>query len=231
MNLVWAKLLVILACTLAGERDNNEFKEFAKHFGLAGINTSQWGVPYNSTADTRNHEDNVCLSSCSALESKVLLWHMVAPTPIAGCAWLVASFPTLLFRSRQRTLGVRACLWQLLLLWLSLVIAYAIFAHHRVLGYVWAVHASVHALSAWAPPRRVVVMPTSHRVTTFIGVLAVCGFAWHCGPPVGIIAWQGGWTSQCGLSSQFMAIMGVDFLGWLLEPVGGFIAGRECYRY
>ena len=231
MNLVWAKLLVILACTLAGDRNSRGIGEFAKGWGLGEFNSSQWVVSNASNTASHHSDNNVCPSSCAALESSVLLWHTVAPTPIAACAWLIASLPTLLMRSRQRTLGVRTCLWQLVLLWLSVMIAYALFTRQRVLGYVWAIHAAVHTLSAWAPPRHVVVMPTSHRVITFIGVLAVCGFAWQVGPPVGIIAWQGGWTSQCGLSAQFMAVLGVDFVGWMLVPVGGVVAGSAFVGY
>jgi hypothetical protein len=209
MNIVWAKLAVILACTLAGDRGAFEF--------------AHWGVsaPVNAPPE----DDGVCHSSCVALDLSVSLTHAVAPTPIAATAWLLAALPTLLMRSRRRTMGVRACLWQLLMLWLNLVIAYSLFTRQRVWGYVWALHATVHTLTAWAPHRRVLVLHGSHRVMTLAGVAAVCCFAWRMGPPVGLIAWRGGWPSQCGLTAHLLAVLGVDLIGWVLAPVGALVVG------
>lgn len=228
MNLVWAKLAVIIACTMAGERSATGAREFALGLGLGELNLSQWGhwgVPNASHSGSHHTNDNVCPSSCGALEASVLLWHALAPTPIAASAWLVASLPTLLLRSRRRALGVRACLWQLMLLWLNLVVAYSLFTRQRVWGYVWAMHAAAHTLTAWAPQRRVLVMQTSHSALMVLGVMAVCLFAWQVGPPVGLIAWRGGWTSQCGLSAHLLAVLGVDLAGWVLGPVGRVVSG------
>ena len=229
MNLVWPKLAVILACTLAGERGSEEMNEFAKAFGLESLgelNLTQWVAANASSSDSHHADDSrVCPSSCGAVESNVMLWHTVAPTPIAACAWFIASLPTLVLRSRQRTMGIRACLWQLLLLWLNLVIAYFLFARQRVWGYVWAVHAAVHTLVAWAPSQRVIVMHASYRGLVLLGVAVLCVFAWQAGPPVGLISWRGGWTSQCGLSAHLLAVLGVDFVGGVLTPFRGLILG------
>ena len=91
MNIVWAKLAVILACTLAGDRGAFEF--------------AHWGVsaPVNAPPE----DDGVCHSSCVALDLSVSLSHAVAPTPLAATAWLLAALPTLLMRSRRRTMGGR----------------------------------------------------------------------------------------------------------------------------
>lgn len=229
MNLVWTKLAVILACTMAGERGGDGFREFAQGLGLGELNLSQWGVRLMSNASDVHHADDndsqVCPSSCAGLESSVLLWHAVAPTLIAAGVWLVASLPTLVIRSRWRALGIRACLWQLLLLWLNMMLSYSFFIRQKVWGYVWAVHAAVHTLTAWAPPRRVLVMQASHRALIVMGVVALCLFAWQAGPPVGLIAWRSGWTSQCGLSAHLFAVLGVDFVAWVLMPVGSVVAG------
>lgn len=221
MNLVWTKLAVILACTMAGERGEDGLREFAQGLGLGELNVTGWGV----NASTPRHADDthVCPSSCAGLESSVLLWHAVAPTPIAAVAWFVASLPTLLLRSRWKAFGIRACLWQLLLLWLHLIVSYSLFTRQRVWGYVWALHAAVHTLTAWAPPRRVLVMHASHRALVALGVIALCVFAWQAGPPVGLITWRGGWTSQCGLSAHLLAVLGVDLVGWVLAPVGSVL--------
>ena len=231
MNLVWTKLAVILACTVAGERGGDGLREFTQGLGvlgLGGLNLSWWGVqPMSNASSASRHADDsqVCPSSCAALESSVLLWHAIAPTAIAIGIWLIASLPTILMRSRWRALGIRACLWQLLLLWLNLVVSYSLFTRQKVWGYVWAVHAAVHTLTAWAPPRRVLVMHSSHRALIVLGVVALCAFAWQAGPPVGLIAWRSGWTSQCGLSAHLLAVLGVDFVAWVLAPVGGVVMG------
>jgi hypothetical protein len=228
MNLVWTKLAVILACTMAGERDGDELKEFTKGLGLGELNLSRWGVgagtPLNVSASQHKADSQVCTSSCAGLESSVLLWHTVAPTPIALGAWLIASLPTLLMRSRWRAFGIRACLWQILLLWLNLIVSYSLFTRQKVWGYVWALHAAVHTLTAWAPPRRVLTMHASHRALSVLGVVALCVFAWQAGPPVGLISWRSGWASQCGLSAHLLAVLGVDFVAWVLGPVGKVIA-------
>ena len=225
MNLVWVKLVVILACTMAGGREAAGARELVGGWGLEEFNLSSWLVggnawPAGPTVVIPAADDNVCPSSCGAVESSVLLSHVIAPNSIAVITWLIASLPTLLMRSRRKALGVRTCLWQLVLLWLSLLVAYALFKRQRVWGYVWAVHASAHALTAWAPPRRVLVVPFSHRALMLLGVTAVCVFAWQAGPPVGLIAWRGGWTNQCGLTAHFLAVLGVDLVGWALGPLG-----------
>lgn len=228
MNLVWTKLAVILACTMAGERGGDGLRELAQGLGLGELNvTGAWGVKPVPNASASYHADDahVCPSSCAGLESNVLLWHAVAPTPIAALAWLVASLPTLLMRSRRRALGIRACLWQLLLLWFNMIVSYSLFTRQRVWGYVWAVHAAVHTLIAWAPSKRVLMMHTSHRGLMVLGVVAICIFAWQAGPPVGLIAWRGGWTSQCGLSAHLLAVLGVDLFGWVLTPIGSVLVG------
>ena len=215
MNLVWTKLAVILSCTLAGDRGVGDS-------GIDGFNLSFWG---NLNVTRASDDENVCALSCSTLNATVRLLHVVMPTLISAAVWSIASLPTLFMQSRWKSLAVRACLWQLLLLWLNLVIAYALFSRQRVYGYVWAIHASVHTLTAWAPQRRVLVMFYSHRLLMLGGIAALCVFAWQMGPPIGLIAWRGGWPSQCGLSSHLMAILGVDFLGWVLTPLGGVIVG------
>lgn len=207
-------MAVILACTLAGESDFRVWE-------LNGFNLSAWGVPNVSVTFPRiQYDENVCPSSCGAINSSVALWHAVGPVAIAVSVWLVASLPTMLMRSRRRAQGVRACLWQLLLFWLNLVLAYVLFARQRVWGYVWSIHAATHTLTAWAPSRRVLLLPLSHRWLMVFGVAAVCAFAWQVGPPVGLVAWRGGWQSQCGLSAHLLAVLGVDALGWLLGPLG-----------
>jgi len=228
MNLVWTKLAVIFACTMAGERGWTGVEEVAGFWGLGGLNFTQWGVYGPSLPESRNnhtHDSEVCPSSCAALESSVVLWHAVMPTPIAAVAWLVASLPTLCMRGRHQALGIRACLWQLVVLGLNLQIAFSLFGREHVLGYVWAVHGAVNTLTAWSPPRRVLVMHASHRAMSLLGVTALCIFAWQAAPPVGLIAWRGGWTSQCGLSAHLMAVLGVDFMGWVLTPLGRVVVG------
>ena len=218
-NIVWTKMAVILACTLAGEGGVNEWR-------AAPFDFAHWVIPNVTITPLTSKEDRgVCHSSCSALDSDLSLMHAIAPTPIAAAAWLCASLPTLVMRSRSRTQGVRACLWQLIVLWLNLVVAYLLFIRQRVSGYVWALHATVHTLTAWAPHRRVLVLHGSHRVMTLAGIAAVCCFAWQAGPPVGLIAWRGGWPSQCGMAAHLMAVLGVDFVGWVLAPVGGVFVG------
>ena len=232
MNLVWVKLAVILACTMAGGKEAAGARELARGWGLGDFNLSMWLVGGNAwptgpgpTIVIPDVDDSVCPSSCGAVESSVRLSHVIAPNSIAVVAWLVASLPTLLMRSRRKALGVRACLWQLVLLWLSLLVAYALFKRQRVWGYVWAVHASAHALTAWAPPRRFLVVPSSHRALMLLGVAAVCTFAWQAGPPVGLIAWRGGRTDQCGLAAHFLAVLGADFAGWIAAPVSAALIG------
>ena len=215
MNLVWTKLAVILSCTLAGDREAGEL-------GFGVFNMSLWSKPNFTLA---SEDDHTCALSCSTLNASVWLPHVVIPTLISAAVWSVASLPTLFMQSRWKTLAVRACLWQLLLLWLNLMIAYALFVRQRVYGYVWAIHASVHTLTAWAPSRRVLMMFYSHRLLMMGGVAALCVFAWQMGPPIGLIAWRGGWPSQCGLSAHLMAILGVDFVGWVLTPLGALIVG------
>ncbi len=231
MNLVWTKLVVILACTMADERDavggfNSELG-LLRGWGLSALNLSL------GTANASSHprapppavDDNVCPSSCRAVEQRISVLHAVAPTPIAAVVWLVASLPTFVVRSRRKTLGIRACLWQLLALWLNLVIAHLLFSRQRVWGYAWAIHSAVHTLTAWAPSRRVLVTHSCHRVLTVFGILAVCIYAWQVGPQVGIISWRGGWVSQCGLSAHLLAVLGVDLVGWVLGPIGRAVAG------
>jgi hypothetical protein len=213
MNLVWTKLVVILSCTLAGDRGNVD---------TGGWNLSFWGSP-NVTVVV--DDDRVCASTCNTLNPSVRLPHVVIPILISAAVWFLASLPVLFMQSRWKTLAVRACLWQLMLLWLNLVIAYVLFTHQRVYGYIWAIYASVHTLTAWAPHRRVLVMVFSHRLLMLCGVAALCAFAWQMGPPIGLIAWRSGWPSQCGLSAHLMAILGVDFVGWVLTPLGVVVLG------
>jgi hypothetical protein len=228
MNLVWTKLVVILASTLAGERDEGNVSAW----GVGGLNLSQWGVLNASGQAERSADDeSVCPSSCKGLDAHVALWHVVTPTLIAACVWLVASLPTVLLKSRRRALGVRACLWQLLLLWLNLTLAYALFFRQRVWGYVWAAHSTVHTLTAWVPSRRVLLVPWMHRWLMAFGVAVVCVFAWQVGPPVGLIAWRGGWQSQCGLSAHLMAVLGVDLLGWVLSSLSVVVAGAGAAAF
>jgi hypothetical protein len=221
MNLVWSKLAVILACTMAGESD-------LRMWEVSGFNLSAWGIPVTPAAPPSSHHDeNVCASSCASVNLGVSLWHAVAPLSIGVCVWFVASLPTMLMRSQHRTRGVRACLWQLLLLWLNLILAYALFCRQRVWGYVWAIHSAAHTLTAWAPSRRVLLMPLCHRWLMVAGVAAVCAFAWQMGPSVGLISLRSGWQSQCGLSAHLMAVLGVDVMGWVLGPIGSVVAGVD----
>ena len=221
MNLVWSKLAVIFSCTMAGESDLRAWE-------VNGFNLSAWGIPVSSTAPPRIHYDeNVCPSSCASINLSVSLWHAVAPLSIGVCIWFVASLPTIIMLSRQRTRGVRACLWQLLLFWLNLILSYFLFTRQRVWGYVWAVHSAAHTLTAWAPSRRVLLMPLSHRWLMVAGVAAVCAFAWQVGPSVGLISWRSGWQSQCGLAAHLMAVLGVDVVGWVLSPIASVVAGLD----
>jgi hypothetical protein len=195
---VWAKILVILSCTLAGGREP---------------------LSILSSLD----EESTCLNEtkpCSEISKKIEVWHVITPIYIAGAAWLVVAMPTIFLAGRHRARGVRELLCVLILLWIHLIILYCWYfvADDLALAYVWGVHSSAHVLATWRPRRFVLVCQDIQPWVKVLGVLCVALFAKELGVPVGLVPWQSGMQAQCGLRVHLFSIIGIDFVGWILGP-------------
>lgn len=97
----------------------------------------------------------------------------------------------------------------------------------RVWGFAWMLHSSTQALTAWSPPKRVLVFQWVQFPLCALGALAVCLFAWSSGASASLIRWHTGAQSQCGWSAHLCAVLGVDVVAWLLRPLEALVVGPQ----
>ena len=226
-SLVLSKLSIILCSTLA---HNNSGREEWGEWML----WMEWvqGIPLPSPLpETNNGTDSVTNSSCTnpcadlnhAIHSELLV---LIPTGIALAFTLLAIFPTLVQKSRNRVQGIKSYLWVLVQLWIHLLITHYLFTLRkgRPQAYVWALHSASHILFAWKP-KGLVRHPKLHYVLTTAGAACVGLFAWQCGPGGGLAAWYRRGDALCGFTVHLVAILGVEFAQWVLGPVELLISG------
>lgn len=245
---VWSKIIMIVACTMAGSSiDSLPTQGTHAHpwDGLPGWvgrvifahnstqphhtakqgNTSNPNSTHNRSLDSIDMTE-VCTAPCSILSARVSAQHLMTPFIVACTVWLLVALPTLALKGRKKVLGVRSCLWVLSLLWIQILIGYTLFGRERVWGYAWAVHSSTQALATWTPSRRSLAFQCAHPWLMILGVLYTASLAWQTGPPVGLISWSSGKQSQCGWAAHLIAVLGVDFVQWALSPIKLMVGGE-----
>jgi hypothetical protein len=228
MNSAWSKLLVVVACTLADSVPEGLGVYLWHPLDVFAHTLSNTTAPrHNVSTGGLSNMSSVCSAPCSSLGARLGPRHLVTPCFIALCAWSVASFPTLVLRSRHKVRGVRSCLWQLILLWVGLVVSSGFSMRDRVGGFVWMLHSSTQALTAWSPPKRVLVFQWARFPLCALGALAICRFAWSSGAPASLIRWHTGAQSLCGWSAHLCAVLGVDVVAWLLRPLEALVLGPQ----
>ena len=255
MNSAWSKLLIVVACTLAESEFGAEFgAELGAEFRAedapgagrkanasldtggrsAALLRSRLGSFLGMTNSTGglntsvlDNLSNVCSLPCSVLGAGLRLQHLLAPCGLALGAWFASALPTLVLRSRYKVCGIRCCLWPMLMLWLSLVVSYAVYRHERVFGYAWMLHSSAHVLTTWSPPKRVLLYQWGQQVLCFVGALGIGACAWAYGGPASLIRWRSGVQSPCGWSAHLVAVLWIDLLEWLLRPLEALVLGPQ----
>ena len=182
MNSVCAKVLILIACTLAGMR---EYKN-----------------------EVKMDRNETCGRPCHGLNETVRIWHVLTPTCIAFGVWLVIAMPTLLMRSRYKAVGIKSLVWVVGLLWVNLVASYAWYKENKVQGYVWAVHSGSQVLAEWKDLKKSNLLGSIHPWLTGAGIIGIAGFAWQNGPSVGLVPWGG--LAHCGWVVHMTAVIGLE---------------------
>ena len=250
MNAAWPKLLVVVACTLADSdgQDRSSGSVFIPHVDYTvdmlmgrlgptlGFASSPGPAPppshaantgVNASRGGLGNLSSVCSAPCSTLGARLRPQHLITPCIIALSAWSASALPTLVLSSRHKVRGIRSCLWQLVLLWLGLVIGSGLSMRDKVWGYAWMLHSSAQALAAWSPPKRVLVFQWAQPSLCALGTLTVFLFALSSGAPASLIRWHTGAQSQCGWSAHLAAVLGVDIVAWLLRPAEALVLGPQ----
>jgi hypothetical protein len=152
---------------------------------------------------------------------------VLVPLGIALLFLIIGALPTLLLKCRHRVHGVRSCLWVLIELWIHLLLSFIWFTLRgdRAQAYVWAIHSAAHILASWQPKRGVMPYPGLQKAASLAGIAGLGLFAWQFGPAVGLAAWYRRSDAQCGWAVHLTAVIGVEFVGWVLGPLEWMVIG------
>lgn len=189
------KILLIVACTLAGARVER--------------------------LEARSDEES-CHAPCSALQAAVRIYDVLVPFCISTICWWLMATAALVLRIRHKAYAMRALLWPIIFICVSLWIAYALFSirQDRPLAYAWSLHASVTGLIAFTPSKSLVAQPFLYAASPLVCLACLCAYAREYGPPVGIAPWASGQQAQCGWMVHLIAVIGADLLAWVMSPLG-----------
>ena len=184
---------------------------------INGSNNSNNNIS-NSSDQPTCKETNPCGELQAAVSHSIIL----IPLGIALLFSTIGALPVLLCRSKYQVKGVRSCLWVLIELWIHLIITYLLFQYDKAQAYVWALHSSAQILTAWQSKDRA-PYPGLQKLICVLGVWCIGLFAWQHGPPVGLAAWYSDSDAQCGWKVHLTAVIGVEFVGWVLAPLEALV--------
>ena len=203
------RLLIVVACTLSGAREQR-------------VSGREKGNETSASMEDSNNDNQTCHSPCGALQGRVSVENILYPFGIALASWLLCFLPTVVVRARHKALAIRALCWPVLFTFVSMWGAHALFFFKRdkVLAYAWSLHSSTTGLYTFSPHRALVTQRFLFFVAPLLCLTSLCLYAIERGPPVGIVPWASGQQAQCGWMVHFTAVMSSEVLIWALSPLG-----------
>lgn len=209
------RILLIVACTLAGGSSS----AFERPSNVTNATNT------TMTTVVSDNDSSTCHVPCALLQKQVEVSHIAYPFLISSTSWAFMTFGSVLFKTKHRSLVVRALFWPIKFLCISIWIAYVIlyFKKDKVMAYSWSLHSSGISMLSFSPKRAIVGNRVVYVLTPLICVVSICLYAWRRGPPVGIAPWISGDQAQCGWMVHLVAVLGSDLLAYLLSPLGALL--------